>query len=79
MLKKYLNYYGAVRIFTLFAFSLILCYVVSMTMFLAMPPSNLHNYTVISDGLIYLEYILASLLITIIFITLITYLTKIKK
>ena len=78
MLKKYLKYYDVVKAFMLFALSLILCYTVSVTMYLSMPPENVHIYFVFRDGLIYLEFILGSFLITAIATLLLTYTFRVK-
>lgn len=79
MLKKYLNYYDAIRVFVLFALSLLMCFTVAATMFLSMPPEGIHSYILFRQGVTYMEYILASILITLISTMMLTYISKLKK
>ena len=74
MLKNYLNCSTALHIFLHISLFVILCYTVSLTLFLSMPPENLSHYTVVSSGILYLENILCALSLTALFGLLLKYL-----
>lgn len=61
MLKKYLNYNNAINIFLNISLTIIMCYTISLTLFLSMPPAMMSSYDVISNGILYMEYILCSI------------------
>lgn len=49
------------RIFSVLSANFILCYCVSLTLFLSAPPKEMHYNEVFKTGLVLLEYIYASI------------------
>ncbi len=79
MLKKYLNYRDAISLFLHFSLYMILCYTISVTLYITMPPDDVHYYFILETGKLYLEYILASILIMMIIVIILTHFTTDKK
>ncbi len=78
MLKKYLNYSNALRVFLNFSFVCILTYLIALTLFLSMPSKELYCFEVFTKAKIMLESVVCSLSLTIVFGLIIRYEIYIK-
>lgn len=79
MLKKYLNCTNAIHIFLNISLTIIMCYVISLTLYLSMPPEDMHLYDVMSRGIIYLEYIVCSIAVVSVCFIIMKYIIKNQK
>lgn len=67
MLKKYLNCNTAANSFISFALVIIMCYVIALTLYLSMPPSDIHISVVAERGILFLENIFCALTVSALF------------
>lgn len=79
MLKKYNISYSIPFKFLNFALSMIMCYTLSVTMFLSMPPEGMTMYEVVSMAIEILDSIFCSLAVTSVFFFVISMLTTYYK
>ena len=67
MLKKYLNCGNAASLFINFALLIIMFYAISLTLYLSMPPSDIHISMVAEKGELFLENIFCALMVSVVF------------
>ena len=73
MLKNYLNCTNAASVFFRIALVIIMCYVVSLTLYLSMPPNDIHISVVAERGVLYLENVLCAISVSVLFYLIMKY------